>query len=257
MPPQSKAEQLETQDLATLINEACARNTVIELHRRENHDLIPAARGRMMVARQDTIFVAEPQIIGRDNRLHVGQRVDAFFACSGVILQFETEILSTDETVRLNNQKRVRAYMLSAPKRVTPGQRRGFFRTLVLSEANIGATLRHVPRIDPIQCSIVTPAFVGTVVDASPLGFGINIPNVSPSRLKVYDNYFLTFSIPGTMDKITTLAELRQSREIPEINATRVGLMMVPWPSRREHTLSIQPLLRWLNEIQRRTRRVA
>lgn len=257
MPPQSKAEQPDTQDLAALIQEACARNTVIELHRRENHDLVPAARGRMMVTRADKLFVAEPQIIGRDTRLFVGQRVDAFFVSSGVIFQFETEILSTDEMIRLNNQKRVRAFMLSAPTRVTPGQRRGFFRTLVLSEANISAVLRFVPEIDPMYCSIATPPIVGAVVDASPLGFGLNLPNVTPTRMKMYSNYFITFTIPGTSDKITTLTELRQAREIPEINATRVGLMMVPWPSRREHTLSIQPLLRWLNEIQRRSRRVA
>ncbi len=252
-PPQSQAAEEAFQAL----DDACARNAVIELHRQDNHQNIPAARGRMLMIKDDLLFVAEPQVIGRDSRLVKGMAVEGFFNVNGVIHCFTSTIESLHATIRLNEKKKVLGYALSQPTEIRLGQRRSYFRTSLLSDKPINGTLRLVTSIDPIQCRIGEPPLTGTLVDGSPTGFGINLPNTPPSKIKLYDTFFLKFAVPDTSHRLELLVETRQIREIPNIGATRLGLLTVTWPNQREHTLAIQPLLQLLSEIQRRQRRVA
>ena len=240
------------------LDDACARNAVIEIHRQDNYEAVPAARGRMLLIRDDLLFVAEPQVIGRESRLAPGKEVDAYFSADGVMLHFESEIVSTTETIRLNEEKRVQAYTLTLPTRVIPGQRRSYYRTLVLNQDRIEITLRHVHSVEPIQCAAHEPPFVGSLVDGSPLGFGANIPNTTAWRFALYDAFFLSFQIPEEAHgEFTTLVEIRQSRDIETIGVARLGMMMLPWPNRRDHVRSLQPILRWLKKVDRLSRRAA
>lgn len=250
--------QTESTDEAhQILDDACARNAVIELHRQNNHQNIPAARGRMLMTKDGLLFVAEPQVIGRESRLIKGMMVEAYFTLSGVIYCFTSTIESLHATIRLNEQKKVLGYALAEPATIRPGQRRSYYRTSLVSDKPISARLRAVSSVDPIQCPIDEPPMSGTLVDGSPTGFGMNLPNVPPSRIKLYDTFFLTFAVPNSPHTMHLLVEARQIREIPNIGATRLGLLTVPWPNQREHTLTMQPLLQLLSEIQRKQRRVA
>jgi len=244
-------------DVIDVLVSACERNAVIELHRRDNNESIPAARGRMLSLREDVLYIAEPQIIGRDARLSPGTAIDAFFLADDVMLHFTSEIISTTEMLRLNKDKRVRGYSIAAPTSIAPGQRRSYYRTLVLSEGVVHVTLHPVTSTDPIQCPIDATPVVGTLIDGSPLGFGVNVPNAGIKILRLYETFFLSFTIPRVNIDITTLVELRQNREIDSIGARSLGLLTVPWPTLRKHNLAMQPVLHWFNEAQRRMLRSA
>ncbi len=240
-----------------LLDEACARNAVIELHRQNNHQNIPAARGRMLMLREGLLFIAEPQVIGRESRLIKGMSIEAYFSVSGSIHCFTTTIESLHAAIRLNESKKILGYALAQPAKIRPGQRRSYFRTSLIGEDPVTAHLYPVASVDPIQCSIEDSPLVGTLVDGSPTGFGVNLPNIAPSRFRLYDHYFISFNIPETTARLNLLVETRQAREIKSICATRLGLLTIPWPNQREHTLAIQPLLQMLSDVQRRQRRVA
>lgn len=246
-----------TDEARLVLDDACARNAVVELHRQNNHQNIPAARGRMLMIKDDLLFVAEPQVIGRDSRLIKGMTVEAYFNSGGVIYCFRSTIQSLHAIIRLNERKKIIGYALAAPTDVRPGQRRSYFRTSLVSDNPINGRLRLVTSVDPIQCSICEPPLTGTLVDGSPTGFGINLPNTPPSRIKLYDTFFLMFAVSDTPHTLNLLVETRQIREIPNIGATRLGLLTMPWPNQREHTLAIQPLLQLLSAVQRRQRRAA
>jgi len=255
--PDSTTRECDVADTAALLAEACERNAVIELHRKDNSESIPAARGRMLIVRDDVLYIAEPQLIGRDARLHPGTAVDAFFLAGDVMLQFTSEILSTNEMLRLNNRKRIRGFAIAAPAAITPGQRRAYYRTLVVSEGPVKVTLTPVLSIDPLQCPVDGQPIYGTLIDGSPLGFGVNAPAESLRGVKLYDLFFLSFAIPKSEEPITVLVELRQDRDLGEIGYRRLGFLNHLWPSRREHTFAMQPVLRWINDVQRRALRAA
>lgn len=257
MPPPFQQENDSVLSVHALLDEACMRNAVIELHRRENQNSHPAARGRMLAIRDETVLVADPQIIGREAMLFTGQDLDGYFAASGAMFQFATRVVETDTPMRLNNQKIVLGVRLSLPKSLRRGQRRSAYRTSLVCDTPIAAILRRVSSIDPIQCPIDERPIHGAIVDASPGGFGINLPNILPTQFKLYETYFLSFMIPEAAQRMHFLVELRQARELPEIGASRVGVLMLPWPTQRDHTREIQPLLKRLNEIERRLRRTS
>lgn len=257
MPHTPAAPDSDLTDADALLNEACERNAVIELHRRDNNESIPAARGRMLAVRDDALVIAEPQIIGRDSRLSAGVAVDAFFLAGDVMLHFVSEIISTTEMVRLNEHKRVRAFTISAPEAIAPGQRRSYFRTLVLGDEPVRATLRAVLSADPIQCPIDAAPIAAEMVDGSPLGFGLNVHESDARRVRLYDLFFMSFTIPGDQQMRTLLVELRQNRDLGDTGLRRFGMLTHAWPTRRDHNLTIQPVLRWLHEVQRRRLRAA
>ena len=211
----------------------------------------------MLALQDDSILVADPQVIGRESMLFRGNAMEGFFSANGTMFQFPTRILETDASIRLNKEKIVHGVRLSIPATIQRGQRRTIYRTSLVCDEPVLAVLRRVSSVEPIQCPIDQPPLNGKIIDASAQGFGVNIPNVYASQFKQYEAMFITFLITGSPKTMSFLVEVRQVREISTIGAVRLGMLMLPWPTQRLFTREVQPLLRALNELERAQRRSA
>lgn len=236
------------------LEEACARNVPLELHSISYDRAIPAARARMIELDDDYIYLEKPQIIGRNIRLHKSQLFEAFFNFNDVLFTFKTHVADAAAVVRLNRQKIVEGLVLERPPSIQPGQRRQFYRTSLASIPEpICAALQEAcdfgeeePHPDDGN-----PWMPASIVDASAGGFGVRIDDSNYSRYKIYHNYFLRMTLPDGHTDITVLCELRQVRSLLNGEATKLGLLLLPWPTQAKLNWHIQPLLSYLTELQR------
>lgn len=250
MPGESPEQAIE--DVREPLEEACARNVPLELHSLAHERTIPAARARMIDLDEAHIYLEKPQIIGRKVRIHKTQEFEAFFSFADILFTFKTAVVENNATVRLNGRKLVEGLILERPRAVTPGQRRQFFRTsLAVMPANIEAQIQEAADEDEPVPSETAPWMEARIVDASAGGFGVRIEEPNYSKFKIYRNYFVRFNVPEVSQDLTTLCELRQVRPILDGSATKLGFLLLPWPTQGSLNWQLQPLLSFLTKLQR------
>lgn len=234
------------------LKEACARNVPLELHSVSYDRSVPAARARMIDLDDDFIYLEKPQIIGRNVRLHQAQLFEAFFNYNDVLFTFTTHVADPSTAVRLNQKKVVEGLILERPPQVKPGQRRQFYRTsLAAIPEPISALLQETDdEMDDLEPDDGRTWQAAAVVDASAGGFGVRIDDGNYLRYKIYHNYFLKMVLPDGSE-ITVLCELRQVRSLLNGQATKLGLLLLPWPTQAKLNWHIQPLLSYLTQMQR------
>ena len=230
---------------------ACARNTPLELHSLAQDRTIPAARARMIELDDEHLYLEKPQIIGRNVRLSAGQEFMAFFSYNDILFEFRCKVVESRATVRLNRRKLVEGLVITRPADVKPGQRRQFYRTSVVAREPVPARLQPAPEGEHPEPDETATWSDAAIVDASAGGFGVRIDDANYSRFRVYQNYFVRFTVPDSGREIVTLCELRQVRPILDGQATRLGMLLLPWPSQSRLSWQLQPLLAYLTNIQR------
>jgi len=252
----AKTNLVNTGDEALgLLKAACARSAVVEFHRQEGTLAIPAARARMLAIDGNGIVLDRPQVIGREVPLGAGQTVDAFITIDDELYTFQTSVINGDVPVTVNGEKHVKGVRIQLPGAVRVGQRRQYFRTSLALVQPLPVTLHRTDREDPTATPVGAHHFKGQLLDASAGGFGVRVDDVIYTRFKIYNHYFLTFITPDQEEETTVLCELRQTRPIRDGESVKIGLLTLPWPSQRELDRKLQPLVRYLTEMQRRTRR--
>jgi c-di-GMP-binding flagellar brake protein YcgR len=230
---------------------ACARNVPLELHSVSQDRTIPAARARMIDLDDRHVYLEKPQIIGRNVRLSAGQRFAAYFSYNDVIFEFRCQVVETRAAVRLNRRKLVEGLVITRPSEVSPGQRRQFFRTTVAAREPIPARIQPAPDGERPEPDEHAPWLEARLVDASAGGFGLRVDDPNYSRFRVFHNYFVRFGVPESGREIVTLCELRQVRPIQDGAATRLGMLLLPWPTQARLNSQLQPLLAYLTKLQR------
>ncbi len=249
---------VSTLDPNTILFDACSRNLPLELHRRRGVESQPVARGRLISMDDETLYLEKPQIIGRELALSVGEVLDAFLPVGEEIYRFATTVGQICR-LRLNMDKIVEGRRLAMPSVISPGQRRNFFRVslAVVTPKIPVALIRADPNHDD-ACPLDPLRIEGTLVDASGGGFGVRLLNEpAVMRLRIFDYLFTEFEIPETALQVRARCEIRQVREIQSAGYHKLGLQLHAWPDQRAATRTMQPLLRWLNELQRRGTRAA
>jgi len=241
-------------DAQTVLENACARNASVELHRRVGEIVHPVARARLLGMNTDTMFLEAPQTIGREVNLIADERLECYFLLSEIIYSFVAKVKHTHCNLRLNRRKVVDGMTITRPSTVQEGQRREFYRTSLAAQPPITAHLHETTPGAPEETPIGASRFTGRLLDASAGGFGLNV-DCPPGRFKVFHPYFLQFEIPERGLRMDLLTELRQARPIHDGMSSRLGLMCVPWPHRRAFESQVQRLTRYLTEVQRQQRR--
>ncbi|MEC9372290.1 MAG: PilZ domain-containing protein [Planctomycetota bacterium] len=239
---------------AALLEEACARNVPLEIHRRSPNGSVPCARGRMIWLDENNIYIEQPQTIGREVRLAPNQHVDAFFSLHGEIYGFPSIMFDTDCTIRLNTAKTIRGMSLVRPAELRPGQRRSHYRVSLACQDPIPAIMHATAEETVDAAPWPYQPFSGTIVDASAGGFGVIISHAHARPLEIYDPLFIHFQVPGGTEPLLFLCEIRQIRPLRADLDDKLGLMIVTWPDQRAMTRSIQPLLRMITDIERKSR---
>jgi c-di-GMP-binding flagellar brake protein YcgR len=233
--------------------EAVARNAPLELHSLSLDRTIPAARARMLEIDDEAVYLEKPQIIGRNVRISVGQAFVGYFTFDDQIYTFPCTVMQSGRRVRLNSRKLVEGLVLSRPDKVDRGQRRQFYRTsLAAVQQPVRATFQEVREsLDEPAPVEHAPWKEATIVDASAGGFGVRVNESNYSQFKIYHNYFVRLTLPETTTELTTMCELRQVRPILDGQATRLGFLLLPWPSQSRLNWQLRPLLAYLTDLQR------
>jgi len=241
-----------------ILFDACSRNLPLELHRRRGVESQPVARGRLLSMDDEHLYLEKPQIIGRELALSVGEVLDAFLPISEEIYRFTTTVGQVCR-LRLNQEKIVEGRRLSMPSVISPGQRRNFYRvSLAVVTPKIPVTLVRADAQHDDACPLEPLRLEGSLVDASGGGFGVRLlDQPAAMRLRIFDYLFVEFSIPDAEIRVHARCEVRQIREIQTGRYVKLGLQIDHWPDQRTATRTMQPLLRWLNGLQRRGTRAA
>jgi len=162
-------------------------------------------------------------------------------------------VVETGATVSLNQQKLVEGLVITRPASVKVGQRRQFYRTMLATiQEPITGLIQEASDLEespvPDECGSWVE---GVVVDASAGGFGVRIEDSNYSKFKIFHNYFIKVVLPDSGREVVTLCELRQARSILDGQATKLGFLLLPWPSQAKLNWQIQPLLTFLTTMQR------
>lgn len=253
----SKQTQKGSIDTEELLKKACARSAVLEIHRQQDGVLVPAAKARMIQLEDGAILLDEPQVIGREVPLGMGQTLDAYVYIDDELYTFQTVLDAINCPIKLNSTKSTRGARIRKPLKLTKGQRRQFFRTSLALIDPIPVTLHRTDPVNPLETPVTAHHFTGQLLDASPGGFGVRVDNVAYSRFKIFNHYFLSFRTPGQDDPTTLLCELRQTRAIRDGESVKIGFLTLPWPDQRSVDRMTQPLQRYLTEMQRLSRKAS
>lgn len=120
-----------SRELQRLLRDAVDRNATIGIVRLGYSGQDPLAQGRLIKWDDEGIIVEKVQIIGRDVRLTLDTRIEAFIKMNDTTIVFESKIISKHGAARLNENQVVETLRISQPQLLRKGDRRSAFRSSV------------------------------------------------------------------------------------------------------------------------------
>lgn len=233
------------------LERACERNASVELHHINGNSATPVAKARLIDLTDDELITDKPQTIGRAVKLHTGMDLDAFVAFGGTIVRFRSSVIDADAMVQINMNRRERGLRLVRPVVLDVSQRRSDFRrSLSAREPGVRVRFVEASEIDG-ACSIDARRFEGTLADASPSGLGVVLGRVKQATFEPYARWYADIDVPGEREPAGVLCEIRQTRELTDGRDTRVGVLILPWPSPRAVRRTLNPFVRFLGQVER------
>lgn len=239
-----------------VLEQACARNVPVELHRRGSDGLHPVMRARLISLDATNLYLDSPQTIGLDQQLQNGEALIGYFDTADEMYTFDTAVVHAACRVRLNSEMTVPGLIVTRPARVTRGQRRSFFRRTVAGDGAIAVCAHVTDPARPDACPLDAHRLEGTLVDASEGGFGMNVVDDPARPVRLWDQLFVRFTLPGSNVETVLLCQVRQVRRLPRLGQVRLGMMALPWPDHRYLNLTTRPLTKYLMDVERRSRGV-
>jgi hypothetical protein len=239
-----------------VLERACARNVPVELHRRNSDGLQPVMRARLIALDDANLYLDSPQTIGLNACVEDDEQLVGYFDLGENMFTFDTTVVHALCNIRLNAEKTVPGLSVTRPAAVQTGQRRSFFRRCVAAERPIEVSVHVTDPSQPDSCPVDALRVAGTLVDASEGGFGVNIPHDPRRPVKLWDQIFVRFQLPGLETETELLCEVRQIRALPRLGLVRLGLMALPWPDHRYLNLMTRPVAKYLVDLERKSRNV-
>ena len=118
-------------EMRRILRDAVDRNATVGIVRLGYSGQDPLAQGRLIKWDDEGIVVEKVQIIGRDVRLTIETRIEAFIKMNDTTIVFESKILSKHGSARLNENQIVETLRISQPQLLRKGDRRSAFRSSV------------------------------------------------------------------------------------------------------------------------------
>jgi len=244
----SNQEQLSQDDL---LEAACARNLAVALHFRSFSGDVHIARSRVLGSSDELVYLDRPQCIGGDVRLNVGMNAEVYVNLFGTLMTFQSEIVSLNESVWINENKQTVGMTMRRPTKIRPGQRRDDYRVLLSGDQELKAEI-HPAGLECIDAvPIDGPVTPITITNASAGGAGLLIRQQVYSRYKVGRLYFLSTTLPDGDGPLSLLFEIRHSAPIHNGESTKIGAKFVEWPNRVVHRHASRRLSRFVTAIER------
>lgn len=230
---------------------ACARNVPVELHTRNRMDELTVGKSRLLSLDGATLQIDRPTGVGGSVSYAASQPLEAYFSLDGVLHMFKTTVKEPEIPVALGGDKRVMGMALERPKKIEAGQRRLNYRVSLASAEEIPVDLHTASRADPNACPLDARRLSGKLADLSLGGAAIRMRGALQATFRPGDRYFMRFSLPGETMEMRLLAEVKQSRDIMEGAASRLGVRFVRWPDEPAMRQSGMALQRFIAKMQR------
>lgn len=224
------ASRAVSEDLATTLEEACARNVSVELHHYDDvsKELI-VTRTRMIGLDDENVLLDSPQSIGKTVSYETGQEVETHFLFASRRYTFCSSITSTRCSVRLNESKTIIGMSVARPADVKDGQRRHEFRISLARIEPISVHLHEASAEDPNACSIDAARFCGRLVNLSSGGVRVRVEKGKRRNVRIGEYFFIEFEIPDGHGPLIFLVELRNVHRIQDNTASLLGFSFLRW----------------------------
>jgi c-di-GMP-binding flagellar brake protein YcgR len=260
--PDSAEQQPKECNPYELLQEACNRNTPIELHyvnrNLSGHQITPDmfyAQTRLLGVDDNQLYLDSPQSIGKKVHLGIGRQVDAYFCLQKKMYTFRTTVTNVNVKVILNREMTVVGICLAMPDRMRAGQRREEHRIPVLNVCPLMIRLHETPKDEPNACPINARRFEGDIINLSRGGICVLLKGDQRFLPRFGQWYYLSFTLPGDEEPLFFLGELRHFVEIERSDSRRFGFQFLRWPNSLQMREKINRLGRFLADLERKTLR--
>ncbi len=238
-------------DSAALMDEACARNTPLELHFDLPNGENIVTKSRFIGGDVELMFLDNPQSIGQPFTPSVRQSFVAHFTLGGTRYTFSAAIRELDRMVQLNQQRRVIGIAITKPKSLESGQRRAHFRISLNGLDSISCDVHLASPEEDSTAPIDAGCMKCKLINLSLAG-GAMVTDVEMARaIRVGDRLFLHFLLPGDEEEYVFLTKIRQLMDIADNTAIRIGLQFRPWPDMIHLRRIQQRLQKFITAAQR------
>ncbi len=234
-----------------LLESAADRNLSVELHVFNRTGEFFAAKARVLAIDDKLIYLEQPQCVDPTARLSPGRDVEVYVLAQDKIFTFQSKIVETGHTVKLNDQTDIEGISIAKPVAVREGQRRHDYR---VSLAAIDPITVHVAEAADDTTTALPQEhnrLTARLTNLSRSGCGVLIQSKPHEWLKVGRSVALVFQLPGEPQDSAFQAELCQLHRVLDGQATRLGLRFLDWPSKAALTQSLRPVERFIAQRQR------
>ncbi len=212
-----------------VLREACARNTPVELHLKQEDSGVITARVRLLMLDDGLIYIDRPQIVGGQIQLQPRQPVMVHLAVGGTRYAFRTRVKRAFCLVRLNAQQRVPGAALEMPTEMQQQQRRGDFRLSLAGQERVIVTMHPGRTDDGGSAPVDARRSSGWLANISASGVGIVADRTAGKVWKAGAHFFLSFRLPSIEAEFCVAAEFRHFRPIRSGLTVLGGFQFVPW----------------------------
>jgi c-di-GMP-binding flagellar brake protein YcgR len=235
----------------TILAAACARNVPVEIHHRDHGDGVNVCKSRLIRMDDANLYLDRPQCIGGAVAFHKDQSLSVYFALDEQLYMFRARVVNEELLVKLNEHKMVLGIALTRPDGLESGQRRLSYRVSLAAADEIAVDLHGASSADPNACPLNARRFSGRLVDLSLGGAALRVRGAVHTSFRHGECFFMSFELPGEEGELRCLAQVRQSRDIQNGAATRLGVRFIPWPTETSIRQQQVVLQRFVTKVQR------
>ena len=212
-----------------LLDEACARNTTLELHYEGPNAGLIVGRTRALELCTDVILADVPVYKQGEGPIPVHRSISVHLTLNKTQYSFRSAIKTFGVRVRLNDRKDVFGIALRRPNTVTQLQRRAHYRMSLAASDPVSVDMARCCPDVPEACPIDGRVGTSSMVNLSTRGVALLIARRVLRNVKPGDRFYLTFTLPGVDDEFCMLATARHTFLVERSNSLKVGFAFVSW----------------------------
>jgi c-di-GMP-binding flagellar brake protein YcgR len=234
----------------SLLQEACARNTQVEIHQQDQRSR-HVARSRLLALENEKVYVDRTQNRSGEVDFTPGKIVECFFTLNDRIYAFITHAVQRGALIELNREKRVVGAVLGTPAAVDERQRRNAFRVSLAGTDPILVSLHACSDTQPFVAPLSCRPFACRAVNISLGGFALSVAKERCPPLREGQFFFAGMPLPECPEPLLFVTQLRYRRPVPDSGIHVLGFRIIewdmPWMPRQ-----IDDMGRFIIELQRR-----
>lgn len=233
-----------------ILEQACIRNTRLELHYENANGHIIVAQTRALELTGSTIIADALSFAESGETIPLRRPAIAHLQIRRQRFQFATLIEEDHVLLAKFGPNSGFGITLRRPRSLSSSQRRAHVRVSLHASEPVCIWLAQAVGSDPEGCHIDAVHFVGRMLNLSAGGASVLVEDLPSNRAEPGDRYFLSFQLPGHSESYCLLGSVRHIRIVESSGSYRIAFAFKPWngaPLKRDQ----QHILRFIVEQER------